>query len=57
MWWQAELFQPVAGSAFGAESYRRISFATSMENLEKALDRVRQVFEGRFELSIAASSL
>jgi len=35
----------VPGSAFGAEGYMRISFATSMENLEKAVDRIRQVFE------------
>jgi len=30
----------VPGSAFGAEGYLRISFATSMENLQKALDRI-----------------
>lgn len=30
----------VPGSAFGAEGYFRISFATSMENLEKACDRI-----------------
>jgi aspartate aminotransferase len=36
----------VPGSAFGAEGYMRISFATSMENLEKAVARIRQVFEG-----------
>lgn len=30
----------VPGSAFGAEGYFRISFATSMCNLEKALDRI-----------------
>jgi aspartate aminotransferase len=35
----------VPGSAFGAEGYMRISFATSMSNLEKAVDRIRQVFE------------
>ncbi len=32
----------VPGSAFGAEGYVRISFATSMENLEKALDRLHK---------------
>jgi len=32
----------VPGSAFGAEGYFRISFATSMENLEDALDRIAQ---------------
>ena len=36
----------VPGSAFGAEGYMRISFATSMANLEKAVARIRQVFEG-----------
>jgi aspartate aminotransferase len=35
----------VPGSAFGADGYMRISFATSMENLEKAMDRIKQVFE------------
>jgi aspartate aminotransferase len=34
----------VPGSAFGAEGYMRISFATGMENLEKAVDRIGQVF-------------
>ena len=32
----------VPGSAFGAEGYFRISFATSMENLEKAIKRIAQ---------------
>ena len=35
----------VPGSAFGAEGYMRISFATSMENLQKAVERIRKVFE------------
>jgi len=35
----------VPGSAFGAEGYMRISFATGMANLEKAVARIRQVFE------------
>ncbi|MBB5191110.1 aspartate aminotransferase [Silvimonas terrae] len=30
----------VPGSAFGAEGYFRISFATSMQNLQKALERI-----------------
>ncbi len=30
----------VPGSAFGLEGYMRLSFATSMENLEKALSRI-----------------
>jgi aspartate aminotransferase len=33
----------VPGSAFGAEGCMRISFATSMDNLEKALTRIRKV--------------
>jgi aspartate aminotransferase len=39
-----ELPQAVAavpGSAFGLEGYLRISFATSMENLRKAVDRMQ----------------
>lgn len=32
----------VPGSAFGAEGYFRISFATSMENLKEALNRIEQ---------------
>ena len=32
----------VPGSAFGAEGYFRISFATSMENLQVALDRIEK---------------
>jgi aspartate aminotransferase len=32
----------VPGSAFGAEGYFRISFATSMDNLTKARDRIEQ---------------
>ena len=30
----------VPGSAFGSEGYVRLSFATSMENLRKALERI-----------------
>lgn len=33
----------VPGSAFGAEGCMRLSFATSMSNLEKALERIRKV--------------
>ncbi len=36
----------VPGSAFGAPGYMRISFATSMENLQKAMDRLAKVFNG-----------
>ncbi|MFM9913954.1 MAG: pyridoxal phosphate-dependent aminotransferase [Methylophilaceae bacterium] len=32
----------VSGSAFGAEGYFRISFATSMENLKEALSRIEK---------------
>ena len=36
----------VPGSAFGAESYFRISFATSMDNLKEALLRIKEAVEG-----------
>ena len=36
----------VPGSAFGADGYMRISFATGMENLEKAVERIGRVFAG-----------
>lgn len=32
----------VPGSAFGAEGYIRLSFATSMDNLKKALERIQK---------------
>jgi len=32
----------VPGIAFGADDYVRISYATSMENLEKGLDRIEK---------------
>lgn len=34
----------VPGSAFGLEGYIRLSFATSMQNLEQALARIKQAF-------------
>jgi len=34
----------VPGSAFGAEGYMRISFATSMDNLQQALARLEKLF-------------
>ena len=34
----------VPGSAFGAPGYFRLSFATSMDNLQNALDRIASVF-------------
>jgi aspartate aminotransferase len=36
----------VPGSAFGLGGHARISIATSMSNLEKALDRIEQVARG-----------
>ena len=35
----------VPGSAFGAEGYFRISFATSMDNLRNALDRIEKTLK------------
>jgi aspartate aminotransferase len=35
----------VPGSAFGLEGYLRLSFATDMGSLEKALSRIQQVIE------------
>lgn len=35
----------VPGSAFGAEGYVRISYATSMENLSKGIERIRKALE------------
>ena len=35
----------VQGSAFGLDGYFRISYATSMENLQKALDRIKSFCE------------
>ncbi len=35
----------VQGSAFGLEGYFRISYATSMENLKKAMDRIKSFCE------------
>lgn len=35
----------VPGSAFGAEGYMRISFATSMTNLEKAMERLQTILK------------
>ncbi|UCD71886.1 MAG: pyridoxal phosphate-dependent aminotransferase [Syntrophobacterales bacterium] len=35
----------VPGAAFGAEGYERLSFATSMENIEKGMDRVEKALK------------
>jgi aspartate aminotransferase len=37
---QPQAVAAVPGSAFGAEGYLRISFATSMDNIKKAVDRM-----------------
>jgi aspartate aminotransferase len=37
----------VPGTAFGAPDYIRISYATSMENIEKGLDRIEKFVRGR----------
>jgi aspartate aminotransferase len=37
----------VPGGGFGAPGHIRISFATSMQNLEKALERMERVLAGR----------
>lgn len=37
---EQKLVAVVPGSAFGADKHMRISFATSMENLENAIDRI-----------------
>ena len=37
----------VPGSAFGMEGYIRISYATSMENLEEAMTRIKQAVDAR----------
>jgi aspartate aminotransferase len=39
---QEKAVAAVPGSAFGAEGYLRISFATSMENIKKAVERMDQ---------------
>lgn len=36
----------VMGSAFGAEGYARLSFATSLENLEQGFDRIEAFLQG-----------
>ncbi len=35
----------VPGSPFGAEGYLRLSYATSMENIEKGIERIRNTLE------------
>ena len=39
------LVATVQGSAFGLDGYFRISYATSMDNLKKALERIKSFCE------------
>ena len=39
---ESEKVAAVPGVAFGADDYIRISYATSMANLEKGLDRIEK---------------
>ena len=39
------LVAAVQGSAFGLDGYFRISYATSMDNLKKALERIKSFCE------------
>ena len=38
----------VQGSAFGLDGYFRISYATSMQNLKKAMSRIKSFCEGLY---------
>ena len=38
----------VPGSAFGADGYLRLSYATSMENISKGLDRIEEFIKELF---------
>ena len=42
---EEDLVAVVQGSAFGVEGYFRISYATSMDNLKKALERIKSFCE------------
>ena len=43
---EKSLVAVVQGSAFGLDGYFRISYATSMDNLKKALERIKSFCEG-----------
>jgi aspartate aminotransferase len=43
---EKEKVAAVPGIAFGADDYIRISYATSMENLKKGLDRLENFVTG-----------
>lgn len=40
------------GAGFGADGFLRISYATSMENLEKAVDGMKRLFGGKTAVSV-----
>ncbi|MFQ5456296.1 MAG: pyridoxal phosphate-dependent aminotransferase [Nitrospirota bacterium] len=40
----------VAGSAFGADNYIRLSYAASMENIKEAMDRIEQALRLRINI-------
>ena len=42
---EESLVAVVQGSAFGLDGYFRISYATSMDNLKKALERIKSFCE------------
>ena len=42
---EKSLVAVVQGSAFGLDGYFRISYATSMDNLKKALERIKSFCE------------
>ena len=37
------------GAGFGADGFLRLSYATSMENLERAIDRMRELFNSEIQ--------
>ena len=43
---EEEKVAAVPGIAFGADDYMRISYATSMANIEKGLDRLEKFAKG-----------
>ena len=40
------------GAAFGAEGFLRLSYATSMENLEKAVERLKKLFNAESQTAV-----
>ena len=48
--WRQEKVAAVPGIAFGADDYIRISYATSMANIEKGLDRIERFVKSRVQL-------